>query len=162
MTKKRYTNFFDSMIDGSYKSAIYGDESSYNRYVKKMVVKVLRYYKGGTVLSVGCGTGDIEASLPFPVVCYDIHNAAQILHPELNFQASWPKEQFDLVICLGAVMSYIPTEEQEQFVSNLLASTNEKGTVLLHALDYGGTQQDVIVEHLYPVKWPNHQKIKVV
>lgn len=163
MTKKKYTDFFPSMVDGSYRTAIYYTEDNYKRHVRLMSLTVQRYYKGGTVLSVGCGTGDIEATLPFPVVCYDIHNASQILHPELDFRGSWPEdEKFDLVLCLGAVLPFIPTEEQDAFVSNLISSTTDDGVVLLHGVQYVGTQQDVITEHLYPVKWPSHPKIKVI
>lgn len=152
------TDFYQCMLDGSYK----GFFPDYEAYVTRQVLRIKRFYKGGNVLSVGCGTGDIEARLPFPVVCYDIHDAAKVLHPELDFRYEWPDEKFDLVLCVGSVLPYVPTEEQEHFVQRLLDATTESGMVLITGLNNRGVEQDIVVEHIYPPTYPSHTKIKVV
>lgn len=155
---KGVTDFYDCMIDGSYE----GFFPDYEAYVTRQVLRVKRFYKGGSVLSIGCGTGDIEARLPFPVVCYDIHDAAKVLHPELDFRYEWPNEQFDLVLCIGSVLPYVPTEQQKDFINNLINSTTEDGMVLISGLNNIGVEQDIVVEHIYPPTYPSHPKIKVI
>ena len=152
------TDFYQCMLDGSYK----GFFPNYEAYVTRQVLRVKRFYKGGNVLSVGCGTGDIEARLPIPVVCYDIHDAAKVLHPELDFRYKWPDEKFELVLCIGSVLPYVPAEEQEQFVQKLLDATTDNGMVLMSGLNNRGVEQDIVVEHIYPPTYPSHPKIKVV
>ena len=93
---ERITDFYDCMVDGSYEDFF----PDYEAYVTRQVLRVKRFYKGGAVLSVGCGNGDIEARLPMPVVCYDIHDAAKYLHPELDFRYDWPDKKFELVLCI--------------------------------------------------------------
>jgi 2-polyprenyl-3-methyl-5-hydroxy-6-metoxy-1,4-benzoquinol methylase len=146
------------MIDGSYE----GFFPDYEAYVTRQVLRVKRFYKGGSVLSVGCGTGDIEVRLPFPVVCFDIHDAAKHLHPQLDFRYQWPEGQFDLVLCIGSVLPYVPTEQQPEFIERLLNSTTENGMVLMSGLSNKGEEQDIVVEHIYPVIYPSHPKIKVI
>jgi len=152
------TDFYDCMVDGSYQ----GFFPDYEAYVTRQVLRVKRFYKGGAVLSVGCGNGDIEARLPMPVVCYDIHDAAKYLHPELDFRYDWPDEKFDLVVCLGSVLPYIPTEQQQDFINKLINSTTENGMVLISGLNNRGVEQDIVVEHIYPPTYPSHPKIKVI
>ena len=146
------------MLDGSYK----GFFPDYEAYITRQVLRVKRFYKGGNVLSVGCGTGDIEARLPFPVVWDDIHDAAKVLHPELDFRYEWPDGKFELVLCIGSVLPYVPAEEQEQFVQRLLDATTDNGMVLMSGLNNRGVEQDIVVEHIYPPTYPSHPKIKVV
>ena len=155
---ERVTNFYDCMLDGSYK----GFFPDYEAYVTRQVLRVKRFYKGGAVLSVGCGNGDIEARLTMPVVCYDIHDAAKQLHPELEFRYEWPDEQYDLVLCVGSVLPYVPTEEQEQFIDRLLNATTDDGMILITGLNNRGVKQDIVTEHIYPPQYPSHPKIKVV
>ena len=152
------TDFYDCMLDGSYE----GFFPDYEAYVTRQVLRVKRFYKGGNVLSVGCGNGDIEARLTMPVVCYDIHDAAKVLHPDLDFRYEWPDEKFDLVLCIGSVLPYVPTEEQEHFVQRLLDATTESGIVLITGLNNRGVEQDIVVEHIYPPTYPSHPKIKVI
>lgn len=146
------------MIDGSYK----GFFPDYEAYVTRQVLRVKRFYKGGSVLSVGCGTGDIEARLTMPVTCYDIHDAAKQLHPQLDFRYQWPEGQFDLVLCIGSVLPYIPTEQQQDFINKLIASTSSNGLVLVTGLNNTGHNTDIVEEHIYRVHYPSHPKIKVI
>tara|TARA_E500000318_G_scaffold111738_1_gene131493 strand:- start:62 stop:502 length:441 start_codon:yes stop_codon:yes gene_type:complete len=146
------------MIDGSYKRFF----PDYEAYVTRQVLRIKRFYKGGNVLSVGCGTGDIEARLTMPVVCYDIHDAAKQLHPELDFRYEWPEGQFDLVLCIGSVLPYVPTEQQQDFISKLIASTSSNGLVLVTGLKNTGHNTDIVEEHIYRVHYPSHPKIKVI
>ena len=155
---ERITDFYDCMIDGSYE----GFFLDYEAYVTRQVLRVKRFYKGGAVLSVGCGNGDIEARLPMPVVCYDIHDAAKYLHPELDFRYDWPDEKFELVLCIGSVLPYVPLEEQGKFIDRLLNATTEDGMVLITGLNNRGVEQDIVVEHIYPPQYPSHPKIKVI
>lgn len=145
------------MLDGTYATKYFG--TSYEKYIRTQVGRVRKQYRGGTVLSVGCGTGDIESELPFPVVCYDIHDACRTLHPELDFRDTWPDEQFDLVMCIGAVLSYITPEEQPAFIERLLCSTKEDGKVVLTGIGYTGNPDRG--EIVYPTTFPSHPKIKV-
>ena len=97
-----------------------------------------------------------------PVVCYDIHDAAKYLHPELDFRYDWPDKKFELVLCIGSVLPYIPTEQQQDFINNLINSTTENGMVLMTGLNNKGVEQDIVVEHIYPPQYPSHPKIKVI
>lgn len=155
---ERITDFYDCMIDGSYKGLF----TDYEAYITRQVLRVKRFYKGGTILSVGCGNGDIEARLPMPVVCYDIHDAAKKLHPELDFRYTYPNEKYNLVLCIGAVLPYVPTKDQKKFVERLINSTTEKGIVLMNGLNYVADEQDIVVEHIYRPEYPSHPKIKVL
>ena len=152
------TDFYDCMLDGSYK----GFFPDYEAYVTRQVLRVKRFYKGGSVLSIGCGTGDIEVRLPFPVVCHDIHDAAKQLHPGLDFRYEWPEGQFGLVLCIGSVLPYIPTEQQQDFIDKLIASTSSNGLVLVTGLNNTGHNTDIVEEHIYCVHYPSHPKIKVI
>ena len=148
-------DFKRMMLDGTYADVVGG----YQSYVIRQVFRVRRHYKGGAGLSVGCGNGDIESMLPFPVVCYDIHDAAKVLHPELDFRYSWPSEKFDLTLCLGAVMSYIEPSEQQNFVDKLICSTKETGSIIMTGIGHSGHQDDPV----YPiVAYPSHPRIKVL
>ena len=155
---KGITDFYDCMIDGSYE----GFFRNYEAYVTRQVLRVKRFYKGGNILSVGCGNGDIEARLPMPVTCYDIHDAAKQRHPELDFRCEYPEGKYDLVLCIGSVLPYVPTEQQPEFIERLLNSTTENGMVLMSGLNNNGEEQDIVVEHIYPVIYPSHPKIKVM
>ena len=155
---ERVTDFYQCMLDGSYKDFF----SDYEAYITRQVLRVKRFYKGGSILSVGCGNGDIEARLPMPVVCYDIHDAAKQLHPELDFRYTYPNEKYNLVLCLGSVLPYVPAKQQKKFVNRLIDSTTEKGIVLMSGLNNTGVKQDILVEHIYPPQYPSHPKIKVL
>ena len=152
------TDFYQCMLDGSYK----GFFPDYEAYVTRQVLRVKSFYKGGNVLSVGCGTGDIEARLPMPVVCYDIHDAAKVLHPELDFRYEWPDEKFKLVLCIGSVLPYVPTSEQKILVDRMLNTTTADGMVLISGLNNKGQKQDIVTEYIYPAEYPSHPKIKVI
>lgn len=152
-------DFRDCMIDGSYADTFFSGK--YERYVNARVWDVRRFHTKGSIVSIGCGTGDIEARLPYRVVCHDIHDAAKILHPDLDFRYEWPSERFETVICF-AVLPYVPTGDQSSFVDRLVNLTTDDGTVLLHNLDYRGTEQDVVQEKIYPVTYPSHPKIKLL
>ena len=151
----------ECMIDGSYGEMFYGSEDSYQSYLASRVSLARRYYKGGKVFSVGCGDGRIESALPFDVLCHDIHDAAKVLHPELNFTSKWPSEKFDLVLCFGAVINYIHPKEQGAFVQKLLDVTFDDGTILISGCGYAGMRPD-IEGNVYPCAYPSHQKIKVI
>jgi len=146
-------DFKRMMLDGSYSQLI----GQYDKYIAIQLGRIRKEYKGGTVLSVGCGDGEIESRLPFPVVCYDIHDAAKILHPELDFRYEWPEDKFDLVLCLGAVLSYIHPNEQPQFIERLLCSTKDTGRIVMTGIGYSGSQGETV----YPTTYPSHPKIKV-
>lgn len=152
------TDFYDCMLNGTYQ----GFFTDYEAYVTRQVLRVKRFYKGGTILSVGCGTGDIEARLTMPVTCYDIHDAAKQLHPELDFRCEYPDGKYNLVLCIGSVLPYIPTEQQPEFIERLLNSTTENGMVLMSGLNNRGVEQDIVVEHIYAPSYPSHPKIKVI
>jgi SAM-dependent methyltransferase len=152
------TDFYDCMIDGSYE----GFFPDYQAYITRQMLRVKRFYKGGNVLSVGCGNGDIEARLTMPVVCYDIHDAAKVLHPELDFRYEWPDEKFDLVLCIGSVLPYVPTSEQAELVNRMLDATTEDGMVLITGLNNKGVEQDIVTEYTYNTEYPTHPKIKVI
>lgn len=141
------------MLDGSYSQLI----GQYDKYIAIQLGRIRKEYKGGTVLSVGCGDGEIESRLPFPVVCYDIHDTAKILHPELDFRYEWPEDKFDLVLCLGAVLSYIHPNEQPQFIERLLCSTKDTGRIVMTGIGYSGSQGETV----YSTTYPSHPKIKV-
>jgi hypothetical protein len=147
MISRTYENIFDD----------------YQAHIKRTAYKVRRHYNGGTCLSIGCGNGDVEMLLPFPVVCYDIHDAAKVLHPELDFRYEWPKEQFDLVIAMGCVYSYIPPSQQKSFIADLLRSTTDEGLVLMNGKGYiGANRDDIVIERIYNPQYPSHPKIKVI
>ena len=130
---------------------------NYRRYVAMQVGRIRKHYKGGTVLSVGCGNGDIESELPFDIVCYDIHDTAKKKHPHLDFKYEWPSEKFDLVVCLGAVLSYIHPSNQDAFVSKLIQSTTDLGKVIYSGIGYTGNGEPV-----YPTEYISHPKVKVL
>jgi len=155
---ERITDFYDCMIDKSYENFFL----DYEAYVTKQVLRVKRFYKSGTVLSIGCGNGDIEARLSMPIVCHDIHDAAKQLHPELDFRYEWPDEKFKLVLCIGSVLPYVPLKEQKQFIDRLLNSTTDDGMVLITGLNNRGVKQDIVIEYIYPPEYPSHPKIKVI
>lgn len=150
------------MIDGTYGSIFFGSKKTYRDYIVRQVYRVKRYYKGGKALSIGCGDGAIESQLPFPVVCYDIHDAAKVLHPDLDFRETWPEdEKFDLVICLGGVVTYIDADEQKMFIDRLIQSTNDNGVVLIHGINHKSSVFEIEgVTH--QCKWPSHPKVKVL
>lgn len=153
------TDFYSCMVDGSYKKLF----PNYEFYVNKQVDRIKQRYIGGTVLSIGCGNGDIEAALPFPVVCYDIHDAAKTLHPKLDFRHKWPAGKYDLVLCMGAVLPYIPYCKQKTFIKRLLNSTTENGRVLMTGNHYTGDRgQNIVREHTYPTVTISNSKIEVL
>ena len=155
---ERITDFYDCMIDKSYE----GFFPDYKAYVTKQVLRVKRFYKGGTILSVGCGNGDIEARLTMPVACYDIHDAAKVLHPELDFRYEWPTEKFNLVLCIGSVLPYVPTNKQKELINKMINATTENGIVLITGLNNRGEEQDIVTEYIYSTVYPTHPKIKVI
>lgn len=153
------TDFYSCMVDGSYKKLL----PEYTSYVNKQVDRIKQRYIGGAVLSIGCGNGDIEAALPFPVVCHDIHDAAKKLHPELDFRHEWPTEKYDLVLCIGAVLPYIPYCKQKIFIKRLLNSVTENGRILMTGNHYTGDRdQRVVKEYIYPTVTVSNSKIEVL
>jgi len=153
------TDFYSCMVNGSYKKLF----PNYESYVNKQVDRIKQRYNGGAVLSVGCGNGDIEAALPFPVVCYDIHDAAKILHPELDFRPEWPDEKYDLVLCIGAVLPYIPYCKQKIFIKRLLNTTTENGRILMTGNHHTGDRsQNIVKEYTYPTVPISDSKIEVL
>ena len=155
----RITDFRECMIDGRYGRLFFRD---YEAYVRKQVWRVRRYYKGGRILSVGCGPGDIEAALPYSVVCYDIHDAALVNHPELDFRYSWPNDQYELILCLGTVLPYVPTDQQNAFIERLLSTVTDDGQILIHGINYCPLPQWEIEDIYYRCEYPSHPQIKVI
>ena len=150
---KNISNFKQCMIDRTYEN-IFDD---YESHIRRTVFKIRKHYKEGTCLSIGCGNGDVEILLPFPVVCYDIHDAAKILHPELDFRYEWPDGKYELVIAVGCVYSYVPPSDQEVFLQKLLNSVSEDGLILMNGKGYlGANREDIIKEYTYNPQYTSH------
>ena len=106
----------------------------YEDYIKQSAEKVLS--KAGnarTALSVGCGDGSIEAEIGdrLDLTLHDIHNAAEVAHPELHFVRELPNMQFDYVYAHGSVFASVPHEQKQKFVDDLAARVVDGGTLYI-------------------------------
>lgn len=127
---KGYINLFDESAD-LYQYMV---GLSYSDYIDNSVERILSFAEGAeTVLSVGCGNGDIEAKLSgrFDLTVYDTHNAALENHPDLHWVSDLPNGQFDYVYAHGSVFACIPQDEKQKFIDDISARVRDGGTLYI-------------------------------
>jgi hypothetical protein len=126
------TDFGAIFKNGLYRFMLGGP---YEDYVQRSATKIIERAPSNarSVLSVGCGNGDVEAFLAdrFDITLHDVHDAARIAHPELHWVSSLPNNQFDYVYAHGAVFACVPHEQKQQFVDDLAARVVDGGTLYL-------------------------------
>jgi SAM-dependent methyltransferase len=100
-----------------------------------------------SVLDVGCGTGNLLASLPEGFVRrvgIDVQvgmvNHARRVHPGLDLRVGDVRDfqlgqTFDVITCVGLVLAYLSTEDELRAASSSMAAHAHDGTILvLHTL----------------------------
>jgi SAM-dependent methyltransferase len=110
----------------------------YDRYIAGQALRVMRAAPplAKRVLSVGCGDGLVEQALcgRYDLTCYDVHDAAKTICPELNVVTAFPDGQvFDYIYAVGAVVSSVDTQQQTSFLAQLFSVLRPGGTALLCA-----------------------------
>lgn len=123
-----YDNVFK---DGLYQYMV---GPSYEDYIDRSVERVLSFSGNAkTVLSVGCGNGDVEEKInsKFDLTVYDTHDAAREKHPELHWLPHLPNSQFDYVYAHGSVFACVPQEDKQRFIDDLAARVKDGGTLYI-------------------------------
>lgn len=121
-----YANVFK---DGLYRFMV---GPSYDDYIDRSVERVLSFAgEASSVLSVGCGNGDIEAKINdrFDLTIHDTHDAARQSHPGLHWLPHLPNGQFDYVYAHGSVFACVPQEQKQKFIDDLAARVRDGGTL---------------------------------
>lgn len=105
---------------------------SYEDYVTRSVDRILSFSNDAkTVLSVGCGNGDIEAKITdkFDLTVYDTHDAALKNHADIHWIPHLPNGQFDYVYAHGSVFACVPQEDKQKFIDDLASRVRDGGTL---------------------------------
>lgn len=125
-------SYADAIESGIYK---YIWSMPFEDHLASHKLRILRAAPVGTpdTLSVGCGDGGAEAALvgKLQITCQDTHDLAKRLHPELTFVENIPDKKFDYIVAIGAVLTSVPTEEQDAFLEKLFSHLKPGGTLLL-------------------------------
>lgn len=125
-----YENVFN---DGLYQYMV---GPSYEDYINRSVERILSFSGDAeTVLSVGCGNGDVEEKINnlFDLTVYDTHDAAKKKHSELHYLPHLPNSQFDYVYAHGSVFACVPQEDKQRFIDDLAARVKDGGTLYICA-----------------------------
>ena len=125
-----------SQFDSAYRDNLYRFMvgQPYDDYLDFAAEKIVNKANNPeTVLSVGCGNGDIEARLPknWDLTLHDIHDAATRDHPELFWVPHLPNGQYDYVYAFGSVFASVPQEDKQKFIDDLASRVKDGGTLYI-------------------------------
>lgn len=145
---------------GDYRQMFNGQ---YVHYIWDSYRKLQKIIPKGTksILSIGCGTGDVEALMPFDFCLYDPFS------PFEKYRVK-PSGQYDIAIAHGCVMSCAQPEEKRPMVELALGHAS---TFFVHIGYQKNTHSDACMSYFawdekevfsgYQWRWVNKSYIEV-